>query len=308
MKKRVYTICVAVCLMCNAAIADSIASNDPDPQEKGAIGAGLMTGGAALLGSIIPGFGTALAGAFAGGFQIGYGGGMVAKGISEKRRADANFKQPVSRVALTINPLPNPTGEPAAVANSANAAMQNIGSFLSDIRALGTAQDRYVSAVAANNQAAASMQFTAATMFLRDAQQSLLNTSTDLSTLASAVQGSPWNVTFDVAAAFSTAQSNLSTGIPADEQAFASQYQLSPEEETQFITMITGFTPTQAVDMYGSNITLQDLIEQLSTNSATIANNLPAEVNFIPEPNLGIIAGCGLIAAFLWRRRTRHSR
>jgi hypothetical protein len=302
------SIPVIVLLGSNVCLAGplDLSSQDPDRQQKGAIGAGLLTGGATLLG-------TPLLGAFAAGFQIGYGTGMIVKSVASHHVPDPNFNQPVQVATLTINPLPNPSGVGPAIANPANAAMQDIGIFDANIRALGIADNRYLSALAAGNLSAASSQLTTATGFFNTAQGSLFHVSSDLGQLQSALSSNPdGHVIFNVSSIYPAFQSSLiSTGFPPGEQTYINQYQMSATEQSLFISTIASLSTSDAVGSYGSTPTFQSLIGQLSSNSGDIAQNLAAESGFVPEPSALTLFFMGILGLLgysrLRRKRAREN-
>jgi hypothetical protein len=292
--------------------ADAIIDPPPTDRQKGVgIGAALISGGGAILvGLGTFGFGGVLFGAAAGGFQVGTGAAIVAKSVSSATIPDANFQQAVQVATLTINQLPDSTLVDPSLANPANAAMQDLGTFDANIRAFGIARNRFASALAAGDAAAAQSQLIAASGFFTIAQGGLFRFSSDLSQIDSALVANPIGaVTFDVASLFSSVQSTLvSTGFPSAEQAFISQYQMSSNEQNLFISTVAGLTSSDAVGVYGNSITFQRLIGQIGTLSGDIATNLSAETNFspVPEPSTLVMEGIGtMIIVGYWRRRRR---
>jgi hypothetical protein len=292
------------------SVVDVVDPPPNDAQKGVGIGAALLTGGGALIVSLGTfGFGGVLFGAGAAGFQVGAGGAIVAKSVSSATVPDPNFHQPVQVATLTINQLPDSNLVDPSLANPANAAMQDIGTFDANIRAFGIANNRYVSALAAGDAADAQSQLLAASRFFLTAQAGLFAFSNDLSQLDTALDSTPLGeLTFDVASLFSSVQSTLlSTGFPPEEQTFISQYQMSSDEQAMFISLISGLTTSDAVGFYGSSVTFRDLLGEIGALSADIAATLPTETNFtpVPEPSTLILFGTGLAVLRGRRRRLR---
>jgi hypothetical protein len=284
-----------------------------DKQDKGAVGAGLLTGGAAVIvGLGTFGFGGVLFGAFGAGFQVGYGTGMVAKSVAEAPTPDPAFNQAVVLAPLNVAQLPDSALVAANLANPANAAMQDIASFDANIRAYATAHDRYLGAVGAGDASAALSQLISASHYFNAAQISLSNTSADLAQLQTALGSDPIGaLLFDVPTLYNSVQTDLiNNGFPASEQAYLMQFQTSANEQNLFITRLAGLDSSAATGYYGSTITFQNLVGEVGNNAGDIATNLSGLLNFspVPEPSTFGMAVAASLAAIFARRRSRFVR
>lgn len=254
-----------------------------DPQTKGATGAGLLSGGAALL--VASGVG-ALFGAVAGGFQFGYGLGMVTKASAERRRLDEKFAAPVELVTLDIKPLTNPTKEPAAIANHGNAALKELGHFVASMRATAVALNRYHTATLkeSNDSDASQMQLGSVHSFFQMSREALESVSHQFCQFSKSIESHPaGKLAFNVRKVYGDFQRNLcDSGLPESEQPYIKQFRLSSEEQSELIDTFIQTTPEQAVALYGEHVTFSVLVGLLAENAQEIASKLSRIINLPP--------------------------
>jgi len=242
-----------------------------DPQEKGAVGAGLLTGGSVGFPAALP---------FVGAFQMGYGLGMLVKSTASVPQEDPDFTTAVKLEGLKIPELVFSPEVPPSITYPANAAVQSVGLFVANIRALGKARNRMETAKDVGNFQATKEQKAAVYTFLNSAKRSLEDVSAHLQVLAETIVEIPdGSVEIDVVTTYKRHQCELTDiGFPEFEKPAIEYFQVTEQEQAGIIKKIAGIPASKAATFYGAKVTLQKLIREFSLNSREIADDLDTEL------------------------------
>lgn len=247
-----------------------------DRQNKGAVGAGLVSGGAAIL--VATGVG-ALFGAFAAGFQIGYGGGMIAKSAAAERSRDPRYAEAVALASLEVSALPDTQSERVDLAQPANTIVARLGTAIVNLRGLRTALDRYHAASIVGDPISQRHR-DSAVMFHEAARSSFLVVAESLRTLASGLRSHHAGaVSIEVRKVYGDfLRDLLRSGLPSSEDRYLDAFRLVSDERERLVNTFIRFSPDDAVRYFGERITFADLLAELGANARDIADIIALEV------------------------------
>lgn len=256
-----------------------------DRQNKGAVGAGLVSGGAAIL--VASGVG-ALFGAFAAGFQIGYGGGMIAKSAAAERSRDPRYAEAVALASLDVGVLPDSPSERADLAQPANTIVARLGTAMANLRGLRTALDRYHAASIAGDPISQRHR-DSATVFHDAARSSFLVVAESLHTLASGLRSHHAGaVSIEVRKVYGDFLRDLVlSGLPSTEDRYLEAFRVASDERERLVNTFIRFSPDDAVRYFGERITFADLLVELGANARDVADIIALEVDlpgYVPAP------------------------